>query len=129
MKQILIIVILSIVSCNTSASPVNVAEGEYIATGYSAPGQSKYAAFTAAKVDAQRQLLEQIYQTQVKSIRYLSDDKSHVKTIVKGFLKNAVIVDKVYDNFTKTASVTLKITLPKSPQKKPNKINSTSFNQ
>lgn len=103
MKKLLLFLSLTILSI---ASPL--IDGEYVATGYSAPGQSKYAATIAAKADAQRQLLEQIYATKLNSKTTLKN-KKQVKSAISGVLRGAKIISKKYDKSTKTAEVKMKV--------------------
>jgi len=108
LKSILFIVCSSIVLFGSG-----LIDGYYEATGYSAPGQSKYAAIISAKSDAQRELLEQIYSTKVTSTKSLADNKSLVKSSLTGVLRGAKIVSKKYDSSNGSAQVTMQIGVKK----------------
>jgi len=86
--------------------------GKYVATGYSAKNQSRFAAMLAAKVDAQRQLLEQIKGTHIDSTTTIENGmlKSDlIVTKINGILKNARVIKSTYDPKEGVASVTLAV--------------------
>jgi len=113
-KMVLKIIVATMVVFGYSYATQNspIITGKYEATGYSAANQSRFAARIAAKVDAQRQLLEQIKGTKIDSETTVEDGmmKSDVVvTKINGVLKNAKIVNETYDSSSGTASVTLAI--------------------
>ena len=115
MKKIFFILLgiigfLSSVYADSKNNPVIT--GMYQATGYSAAHQSRYAALIAAKVDAQRQLLEQIKGTKIDSETTVKNgmlQSDRVVSKVNGIVKNAKTIHESYDPSTGTATVTLAI--------------------
>jgi len=84
----------------------------YIAEGMSAPGQSPRAAFIAAKLDAQRQLLEQLGNIKIDSSTTVKDgmlENDTIRTTIKGLLKNAKVIQSKYDPVKKYAVVKMAI--------------------
>lgn len=104
MKKAMIFILLFISFLTTVVEANSI-----FATGYSAPGQSKYAAIRAAKVDAQRKLLEKIYEVRINTKNSLPMNKKDIYSVVEGTLKGAQVISKKYDCVSGTAEVTLKL--------------------
>jgi len=84
----------------------------FIATGYSAENQPPRAAYIAAKLDAQRQLLEQISNVKIDSTTTVKDamlEDDTIRTRVQGLLKNAKVIKTEYDYDKRYAKVTMAI--------------------
>lgn len=114
MKKIVlgILILVSFVVAKDMVQKSPFLTGKFQATGYSAAHQSRFAALIAAKVDAQRQLLEQIKGTKIDSETTIENGmmKSDIITTkIKGLLKNARVVKESYDPSNGTASVTMAI--------------------
>jgi len=58
-----------------------IVDGHFEATGYSAEDQTPYVAIIAAKVDAQRQLLEQIKGIKIDSITTIENGMLNSDTV------------------------------------------------
>lgn len=113
MRNILIAVIF-ILSINVSADSFqeSALKGYFEAEGYSAPGQNRFAAMIAAKVDAQRRLLEIIKGAQVTSATTIENGvlKSDVMiSKVKGIVQGARMTARKYDMRSGTAMIRLAI--------------------
>ena len=84
----------------------------FTAEGYSENGQSRYKAFSAAKLNAQRNLLEVIKGAEITSLTTMNKgviEKDKVGKLVSGKLQSAEVVKKKYDEKTKSAYVLLRI--------------------
>ncbi|MGE0738962.1 hypothetical protein [Sulfurimonas sp.] len=111
-KTIAMVMLLGSIAFGADSFKESVLKGYYEAEGYSAPGQTRFAAMISAKVDAQRRLVELIKGAKITS----------QTTIAKGMLQNDIMVSKVngiiqgakmtareFDNSSGTAMVRLKI--------------------
>jgi len=106
-KLISVVLLFTVVFANDA-----ILTGKYIATGYSAKNQSRFAAILSARVDAQRQLLEQIKGTHIDSTTTIENGmlKSDlIVTKINGILKNARVIKSTYDPKEGMASVTLAV--------------------
>lgn len=85
--------------------------GYYEADGYSEDGQSRYKAFTAATLVAQRNLLGQLQKAKITSLTKMEngqlDDK--IAKLLKGSIQGAQVIKKEYDKESRSAHVVLRI--------------------
>ena len=103
MKKIILLIIGILVYASNP-----LITGRYEAVGYSAQNQPPFAAFIAAKMDAQRQLLSQIKGTKITSNTTIENGmlKSDIiKSNIQGILKGARIIDRKYDPVRRMAIV------------------------
>jgi hypothetical protein len=87
-------------------------QGYFEAEGYSAPGQNRFAAMVAAKVDAQRKLLELIKGAQITSETTIENGilKSDIMVSrITGIVRGAKMIDREYDRQSGTAMIKLAI--------------------
>lgn len=102
---VLCFAVLAVAGCHKNAKPVMAAEWADItvsAVGMGAPpkdavnpAQAKLMACRAAKADALRRLLEQVYGVQVDSqttVRDFVTENDEIRTKTEGFIRNARIV-------------------------------------
>jgi len=88
------------------------AETYFIAEGYSEDGQSRYKAFTAAKLIAQKNLLEIIKGVDITSLTKVQNgvlETDKIGKIISGTLKNAEVVKREYFKDSRSALVVIKI--------------------
>ena len=85
--------------------------GYYEAEGYSEEGQSRYKAFTAATMIAQRNLLEQIKKAEITSLTKLENGKMEDKMakFLRGSIEGVEVVKKEYDSKDRFAHVVLRL--------------------
>jgi len=86
--------------------------GYFHADGYSEENQSRYRAFSAAKLIAQRNLLEVIKGADITSLTKVSDgqiETDKIGKLLNGTLQGAEVVKKEYDSKTRSAHVVLRI--------------------
>ena len=113
MKKILLLVVF-ILGIHASADTFqeSALKGYFEAEGYSAPGQSRFAAMIAAKVDAQRRLLEIIKGAQVTSATTIANgvlQSDVMVSKVKGIVRGAHVTAREFDRSSGTAMVRLAI--------------------
>jgi hypothetical protein len=112
MKQLLILLLLvgSLFARNSfQEAAIN---GYFEAEGYSAPGQSRFAAMIAAKTDAQRRLLELIKGAKVTSKTTIVNgvlNSDIMVSKVAGIVRGARMIDREYDRGSGTAMIKLAI--------------------
>ena len=85
--------------------------GYYEADGYSEDGQSRYRAFTAATLVAQRNLLDQLTKAKITSLTKLENGQldDRMAKLLKGSIQGAEVVKKEYDKESRSAHVILRI--------------------
>ncbi len=95
--------------------PVQIFQEGYIqVVASSSPGQSRYSAIRAAKVLAQRDLLEQLQGVTVSGETTIKDGMSMNDTVlstVKGFLRGAVTCGEKYNKDDGSADVCLRVNI------------------
>lgn len=95
---------------------INWTEGNVICQGESASNQNKYAASIAAKVIAQRNLLEVIKGIHIDSEVSIKDgleSSQVIRSRVEGFIKGAEIISNDFDDKTGSSIATVKIMMGK----------------
>jgi hypothetical protein len=112
MKQLLILLLLvgSLFARNSFQEAA--ISGFYEAEGYSAPGQSRFAAMISAKVDAQRRLLELIKGAKITSETTIVNgvlQSDIMVSKIKGMIQGARMTDRKYDQKSGTAMIRLAI--------------------
>jgi len=111
-KIVLILFLLVSVTFAKDTFKEAAINGYFEAEGYSAPGQSRFAAMISAKVDAQRRLLEIIKGAKLTSETTILDGvlKSDVMvTRINGIIRGARMVAREYDRDSGTAMIRLAI--------------------
>jgi hypothetical protein len=104
MKKFLLIMFMVLFAYANKAA----IDGYFEAVGYSAENQSPYAAFLSAKLDAQRQLLEQIKGTKINSNTTIKNgmlESDTIRSSINGILKGAKVIEKKYDPIRRMAVV------------------------
>ncbi len=89
-----------------------ILSGYFEADGYSEEGQSKYQAYSAATLIAQRNLLDVIVGADITSLTTVSEGEissDKIAKIVSGKLRGAQVVKKEYNDATRSAYVVLRI--------------------
>ena len=90
--------------------------GYFEAEGYSEEGQSRYKAFTAAKIIAQRNLLEVIKGSDLTSLTKVTDgmlESDKIGSLISGAVRGAQVVKKEYDPKFRSAMVVMRISKAK----------------
>jgi hypothetical protein len=86
--------------------------GYFQADGYSEEGQSRYKAYSAAKLLAQRNLLEVIKGADITSLTKMDSgviEADKIGKLISGTLAGAEVVKKEYNEKTKSAHIVLRI--------------------
>ena len=86
--------------------------GYFEADGYSQEGQSRYQAYSAATLIAQRNLLELIVGADITSLTAVSEGEMQadkIAKIVSGKLRGAQVVKKEYNSKSRSAYIVLRI--------------------
>ena len=86
--------------------------GYFEAEGYSEEGQSKYKAMTAAKVVAQRNLLEVIQGSDLTSLTKVEDGllaSDKIGTLISGTIRSAQVVKQEYDAKSRSGYIVMRI--------------------
>ena len=113
MKNIIIAIVVAFgIQVSADSFQESAIKGYFEAEGYSAPGQSRFAAMISAKVDAQRRLLEIIKGAKVTSATSIENGvlKSDVMiSKVKGIVRGARMTGREYDRKSGTAMIRLAI--------------------
>ena len=101
---------------NTGLCQINWTQGHIVCDGESAEGQSSFAAKLAAKVIAQRNLLEVVKGVQIDSEITIEDGMQTSDVIssrVQGVVRGGQIIANKYDSSKKSAVATIKLQMGK----------------
>ncbi len=113
MKKIIVTILLVCgISLSAESFQESAINGHFEAEGYSAPGQSRFAAMISAKVDAQRRLLEIIKGAKVNSATTIVDGvlvSDIMVSRIKGMIQGARMTAREYDKGSGTAMIRLAV--------------------
>ncbi len=112
MKKIVFQLLLAVSVSFAGSFQESALKGYFEAEGYSAPGQTRFAAMISAKVDAQRRLLEIIKGAKITSATTIEDGvlvSDRMVSSVKGIVQGARMIGREYDQGSGTAMVRLAI--------------------
>ena len=111
-KVLLTALLLCGISLNANSFQESAMNGYYEAEGYSAPGQTRFAAMISAKVDAQRRLLEIIQGAKINSVTTILNGvlaSDIVVSRIKGMIQGARMTAREYDKSSGTAMIRLAV--------------------